>query len=128
MFGNCATGRVAMVTAPTITIRMAITIATMGRLMKKFDMDSDSSQSKYFYFAFWLIDPTARLVSSRSKELRRVRVAVVSLASNTLVVSIAPFLSDLAGAQMVWVLRSCQRGGSADPVQPHDHRVLVRLG
>src|SRR5580704_4645702 len=69
MFGNCATGRVAMVTAPTITIRMAITIATMGRLMKKFDMDSDSSQSKYFYFAFWLIDPTARLVSSRSKEL-----------------------------------------------------------
>jgi hypothetical protein len=45
MFGNCATGRVAMVTTPTITIRMAITIATMGRLMKKFDMDLDSFRS-----------------------------------------------------------------------------------
>ncbi len=38
MFGNCATGRLAMVTAPTITIRMAITMATMGRLMKNFDI------------------------------------------------------------------------------------------
>src|SRR6267143_5859508 len=38
MFGNCATGSPAMVTAPTITIRMAITIATIGRLMKNFDI------------------------------------------------------------------------------------------
>jgi len=45
MFGNCATGSVAMVTTPTITIRMAITIATMGRLMKKFDMDPASFRS-----------------------------------------------------------------------------------
>src|SRR6266446_7165499 len=41
MFGNCATGRLTIVTPPTITIRMAITIATMGRLMKNFDMVSD---------------------------------------------------------------------------------------
>src|ERR1700730_11459874 len=47
MFGNCATGRLAMVTAPTITIRMAITIATMGRLMKKLDMDLDSFRSNF---------------------------------------------------------------------------------
>ena len=38
MFGNCATGRVSIDTRPTITIRMAITIATMGRLMKNFDI------------------------------------------------------------------------------------------
>src|ERR1700686_5906455 len=47
MFGNCATGRLAMVTAPTITMRMAITIATMGRLMKKLDMDLDSFRSNF---------------------------------------------------------------------------------
>src|SRR5258706_14002396 len=44
MLGNCATGRLAMVTAPTITVRMAITIATMGRLMKKLDISSGSFQ------------------------------------------------------------------------------------
>jgi len=38
IFGNCATGRLAIVTAPTITIRIAITIATIGRLMKNFDI------------------------------------------------------------------------------------------
>src|SRR3984885_6593945 len=42
MFGNCAIGRVAMVTAPTMTIRIAMTIATMGRFMKNFDMAFDS--------------------------------------------------------------------------------------
>src|ERR1700716_3471438 len=45
MFGNCATGRLTIVTPPTITVRMAMTIATMGRLMKKLDMDLDSFQS-----------------------------------------------------------------------------------
>ena len=38
MFGNCATGKLKMLTAPTITVRMAITIATMGRLMKNLDI------------------------------------------------------------------------------------------
>src|SRR5271169_1287893 len=38
MLGNCATGRLSMVIAPTSTMRIAITIATMGRLMKNFDM------------------------------------------------------------------------------------------
>ena len=37
MFGNCETGKVAIATAPTITVRIAMTIATIGRLMKKFD-------------------------------------------------------------------------------------------
>src|SRR5258706_1222136 len=45
MFGNCETGKLTIVMAPTITVRMAITIATMGRLMKKLDMDTDSFQS-----------------------------------------------------------------------------------
>src|SRR5712692_9460959 len=39
MLGNSATGRLAIVTEPTITMRMAITIATMGRLMKNFDIE-----------------------------------------------------------------------------------------
>jgi hypothetical protein len=38
MFGNWATGKVAMVTAPAITVRIAITIATMGRFMKNLNM------------------------------------------------------------------------------------------
>ena len=38
MLGNCATGRVKMVIPPTITVRMAMTMATMGRLMKNFDI------------------------------------------------------------------------------------------
>src|SRR5271163_3621958 len=38
MFGNCATGKLSMVMAPTITKTMEITMATMGRLIKNFDM------------------------------------------------------------------------------------------
>jgi len=38
MFGNWATGKNAIVTAPTITVRIAMTIATMGRLMKNLDI------------------------------------------------------------------------------------------
>ncbi|OPY87218.1 MAG: hypothetical protein A4E72_01521 [Syntrophus sp. PtaU1.Bin208] len=38
MLGNCAVGRPDMATRPTMTMRMAITMATMGRLMKNFDM------------------------------------------------------------------------------------------
>src|SRR5690242_1304182 len=38
MSGNCAIGDPSMATTPTITMRMAITIATMGRLIKNFDM------------------------------------------------------------------------------------------
>jgi hypothetical protein len=45
MFGNCATGNVAMVIVPTMTVRMAITIATIGRRMKKFAMAQRSSVS-----------------------------------------------------------------------------------
>jgi len=37
MFGNCAMGRLIMVTAPTITMMIAMTMATIGRLMKKVD-------------------------------------------------------------------------------------------
>src|ERR1700751_2425783 len=38
MFGNWATGKNAIVTAPTIIVRIAMTIATMGRLMKNLDI------------------------------------------------------------------------------------------
>src|SRR4029077_21248719 len=38
MLGNCAIGRLRIVMAPTITMTMEITIATMGRLIKNFDI------------------------------------------------------------------------------------------
>src|SRR5260370_24558047 len=38
MLGNWATGRLSMVIVPTITRTMEIPMATMGRLMKNFDM------------------------------------------------------------------------------------------
>ena len=38
MLGNWAMGRPTIVTAPTITVTIAITIATIGRLMKNFDI------------------------------------------------------------------------------------------
>src|SRR6202167_1805298 len=42
MVGNCATGKVSMVRVPTSTMMMAITMATMGRLMKNLDIESVS--------------------------------------------------------------------------------------
>src|SRR5208282_4861312 len=38
MLGNCATGKLRMVRVPTSTSTMEITMATMGRLIKNFDM------------------------------------------------------------------------------------------
>src|SRR6266852_3130680 len=38
--GNCDTGRLTIVIAPTITVRIEITMATIGRLMKNFDIAS----------------------------------------------------------------------------------------
>src|SRR5215469_12131339 len=38
MLGNCATGRARMVSEPTSTNKIEMTMATMGRLMKNFDM------------------------------------------------------------------------------------------
>src|ERR1700730_19421919 len=38
MLGNCATGRLRMVIMPTITITMEMTMATIGLLMKNFDI------------------------------------------------------------------------------------------
>src|ERR1700745_2044934 len=42
MFGNCATGKLSTVSVPTNTMTMEITIATMGRLIKNFDMGNQS--------------------------------------------------------------------------------------
>src|SRR5262249_36108579 len=38
ILGNCALGRLRMATAPTMTMTIEITMATMGRSMKNFDM------------------------------------------------------------------------------------------
>src|SRR5262249_13826023 len=45
IFGNCATGKVASMIKPRMTVIMAITIATMGRLMKKSDMIVNSFET-----------------------------------------------------------------------------------
>src|SRR5216684_147276 len=37
MFGNWAIGRVTITTVPTITVRIEMTIATIGRFMKNLD-------------------------------------------------------------------------------------------
>src|SRR5580658_6248377 len=42
MLGNCATGKLNTVSAPTNTMTIEITMATMGRLMKNFDMGHPS--------------------------------------------------------------------------------------
>src|SRR3954469_5308132 len=42
MLGNWAVGKPNMATNPMITMRMAMTIATMGRFMKKFAMTLSS--------------------------------------------------------------------------------------
>jgi hypothetical protein len=43
MFGYCAMGSWNMATMPTITMRMEMTIATMGRLMKNLAMARGST-------------------------------------------------------------------------------------
>src|SRR5271165_6942289 len=42
MLGNCATGKLRMVRVPTSTRTIEITMATMGRLIKNFDIGSPS--------------------------------------------------------------------------------------
>src|SRR5580692_2171954 len=46
MLGNCATGRLSTVSAPTSTMTMEITMATIGRLMKNLDMVHPSLSSR----------------------------------------------------------------------------------
>src|SRR5580700_8841978 len=48
IFGNWATGSATIVTAPTITVNIAMTIATIGRLMKNLDISVGSSASLDF--------------------------------------------------------------------------------
>src|ERR1051326_3514393 len=48
MLGNCATGRVRMVIAPKITSRIAITIATIGRRMKKLDIQTPPTVRTFY--------------------------------------------------------------------------------
>jgi hypothetical protein len=40
IFGNWETGKRATETAPTMAVMIAMTIATIGRFIKKFDMDT----------------------------------------------------------------------------------------
>src|SRR5208282_1983907 len=46
MLGNCATGKLSTVSVPTNTMTMEISMATMGRLMKNFDMGNRSLSTR----------------------------------------------------------------------------------
>src|SRR5580765_6935622 len=54
MLGNCATGSLRTVSEPTRTRTMEITIATMGRLIKNFDMTLPAHRVRGEWFR---IDP-----------------------------------------------------------------------
>src|SRR5262249_50975509 len=54
MFGNCAMGKLRMVREPTSTRTIEITIATIGRLMKNFDMTSPAYRFRSEWFR---VDP-----------------------------------------------------------------------
>src|SRR5579872_1663601 len=73
MFGNCATGKLRMVSEPTSTRTIEITIATIGRLMKNFDMTLPAHRIR----GEWLgIDPDAGthfLNSLRNNPITRVQ-------------------------------------------------------
>src|ERR1700732_4502261 len=63
MFGNWATGKVRMVRAPTNTITIEITIATIGRSMKNFDIDLPPFRFRGKWLGAYL-HPRAHLLSS----------------------------------------------------------------
>src|ERR1700676_516108 len=107
MFGNWATGKLAM------------TMATMGRLMKKLDMDVDSFRSN---------SGSSALASSGRKARGRSPGYAGVLASTTLVAFVPLPLFAFIESQMAWVVRSYPGGESAGLARPHVHQVSVRPG
>src|ERR1700677_4997906 len=70
MLGNCATGKVRTVSEPTNTMTIEITMATIGRLMKNFDMDHVSlSIHRCFVYRSLLIDPYSSILGFCYKRL-----------------------------------------------------------
>src|SRR5215472_8735193 len=59
MFGNWATGRLNIVIAPTISSTIEITIATMGRLMKNFDIPLSSLRLVSRHERLWVHQRTS---------------------------------------------------------------------
>src|SRR5271156_5190459 len=71
MLGNWATGKLSTVSEPTNTMTMEITMATMGRLMKNFDMDRASlSIHRVLLVDLWLIEPCSSIFGFRHEGLR----------------------------------------------------------
>src|SRR5271166_5373416 len=99
MLGNCATGKLRMVRAPTSTSTIEITMATMGRLIKNFDMGSPSLSIQpewlgvYLHARTHFLDtfgdhPFAGLESIRNNPLVADTVADLDGSSTDFVVSI----------------------------------------
>src|SRR5215469_255988 len=63
MLGNCATDRLSTVNEPTKTKTIEITIATIGRLMKNFDMASPAHRFRGEWFRIDA-DPGAYFLNS----------------------------------------------------------------
>src|SRR5271163_1529693 len=54
MRGNCATGKLKMVRVPTSTRTIEITMATIGRLIKNFDIELPARSSRGKWFGIYL--------------------------------------------------------------------------
>src|SRR5215470_3579267 len=63
MFGNCATGKLRTVSEPTSTRTTEMTIATIGRLMKNFDMTLPAHRFHGEWFRIYL-DAAAHFLNS----------------------------------------------------------------
>src|SRR5208282_3525683 len=83
MLGNCATGKLRTVSEPTNTMTIEITMATMGRLMKNFDMNHASlSIHRSLAHRSRLINSYLSILGLRSERLRiHVHAGVHSLNS-----------------------------------------------
>src|SRR5215813_12055328 len=75
MLGNCATGRLSTVSAPMITNTMEITIATIGRLIKNFDMALPAHRFRTEWFRVNLRTSADFLNSFNNYALTRVEAA-----------------------------------------------------
>src|SRR5438552_15804221 len=69
-FGNCATGNPTRVTRPTMTMMMEITMATMGRLMKNFDMGLAQSSADFQSAVSRISNPQTLQVTERADSLK----------------------------------------------------------
>src|SRR5258708_5814566 len=105
MLGNCAIGRLRIVMAPTITKTMEMTIATIGRLIKNFDIGS----------------PSLAFPGKRLRVHLHARTHLLHAFGNHTVASFQSVCDNPLGAALVAYLN----GGDASFVLPVDRRAWI---